>query len=112
MSEVDRRSAKHLVLLLEQTVALLQLADLGLLGQRQTFTLTVFDLGSLDLASKAGLRDAEVLGDPAHRGFSSPGDCDDVAAELLGERFGHVDIPSGEDESSHVRSQPKLGQTH
>src|SRR5207245_11694194 len=96
LSEVDRRTTKHLVLLFEQAVALLQVPDLGFFGQGETLTLTVFDLGSLDPAGQARLRDAEVLGDPAHRSLSSTSDRDDVAAELLGERFGHVDLPSGE----------------
>jgi hypothetical protein len=59
LPEVDRRTAKHLVLLLEQAVALLQVSDLGLLNEGQPLPLAVFDLGPLDPASQTRLRDAE-----------------------------------------------------
>jgi len=44
LPEIDRRTAEHLVLLLEQPVPVLQLPDLGLLGEGETVADAVFDL--------------------------------------------------------------------
>jgi hypothetical protein len=73
--------------LLEEAVSLLELSDLGFFGEREAVTLALFDLGSLEPPLHARRRYPEVPGDLADRGLSFPGDRDDVAAELLGERF-------------------------
>ncbi len=97
--------------MLEQAVALPQLADLGFFGLGESGSHTIFDLGDLHPAVKARLGDAEVLGDPRHRASPLRATGDGVAAELLGERCWHGDLPSGEDESPHIRCQPNLGQS-
>src|SRR5207237_4524687 len=57
LAEVDRGTAQDLVLLLEQPVALAELSHLCFLGQGQAVSHTVLDLGPLDPAVQAGLRD-------------------------------------------------------
>jgi hypothetical protein len=49
----------------QEPVALLQLADLGPLGERETLAHAVFDLGALHPPMQTGLGDPEVLRDLA-----------------------------------------------
>src|SRR5438309_547365 len=73
LPEIGRRTAKDLVLLLQQAVALLQVAELRFFGKRQTVSDPVFDLGTLDPAVQAGLGDTEVLGDLRKRCLPAQG---------------------------------------
>jgi hypothetical protein len=70
--------------LLEGSVALLELAQLGGLGLGDTRFHAVFDVGLLQPVAQRGVRDPEVLGDPDQRGLAFPGYPDDVLAEFGG----------------------------
>ena len=77
-------------------VRLLQIPDLGGLGLGDAGANAVLDVGDLQPAVQAGLRDAEVPGDLGQRSLLAAGHGNDVAAELRGERCRHGDRPSRE----------------
>jgi hypothetical protein len=60
LSEIDGGATQHLVLLLEEPVALLELANLGLLSQREAVSQAFFGLGALQPPLDARWRDPEV----------------------------------------------------
>src|SRR6185437_6119610 len=101
----------HLVLLLQQLVAAAQLPQLGGLGRGDTRPGALLDIGQLQPAVQAGLRDAEIAGDLRQRRLALAGNSDHVTAELNRERLGHADHPSSEEQSSQARSQLSWGQS-
>jgi hypothetical protein len=104
-------AAQHLVLPLKQTIALLQLTQLGGLRRGHTRPATVLNVGELQPALQAGLRDPEVLDDLSKRRLALASDRDHILTELQRECFRHAEHPSSEDESPQARSQLTWGQS-
>ena len=109
LGEVGGGSSEDVVLLLEVLDALAGLAQLGLLGRRESRPDAVVDFGLLDPAKQARLGDPEVLGDLTHRHLVSTSECHDITSELLGVGSGHVGSSPRAD-ARKVRSQLMLGQ--
>src|SRR6202034_1402865 len=96
LGQIGSSPTQDVVLLLERLVPSAKLTQLGPLGRAHAVLDAIFDIGLFDPAVQARLGDPEVLGDLALRHLTAPGHCHDVTTELLGERLGHLPLPSSE----------------
>lgn len=106
LSQIRRRPAQGLVLLLEEAAPRFRLAELGGVGLGDAGPVAVLDIGQLQPAVQAGLGAPEVFRDVADAGIALSVDRDDIATELKrGKAFGTVNSLPGEPKPSQVRSQ-------
>src|SRR5690606_34348970 len=98
LREIRRRAAEHLVLLLEEPVALTQFTNLVALGARHTRLFTALDASLTHPLVQSPDMNSEVLRDLRERDLRVTllRDTDHVIAELLGKRLGHGDILPGQ----------------
>src|SRR5699024_820021 len=98
LGQIRGRATQHLDLLLEEAIALTELAQLGGILLRLTRLFAGFDAGLTHPLVESSDMDAEVFRDLREGDVwvAVLRDPDDVVAELLGERLGHDDILPGQ----------------